>query len=573
MNIHQNIYIKSPIPYQLTMGIILLICAGTSLTVFGAVNRKISTGVTAQIAPGEKLFYIDAKNGKDSNDGHKPQSAWQTLKQVNGHRFLPGDHIYFKCGETWHGQLHPLASGNKNAPIIISSYSIGNKPVIAGDGVINGAIYLTNQSYLEFHGLSVTNYNPDEEGKLSLEEWEALNKTSYAQASLPAQLVNHNAPKYGIYILGRDTGSLNHIYLRNIEVHGVNGYINQKDEQSKNNGGVVFEVAGTLKPTYFEDVLIDSCNIHDVDRSGIIIVKSSWDGRSLDDNKNWTPSNKIHITHCQFSQTGANALIVRVANKPLIEDNLFDHCAIKGSGNACFSFNCDSAIWQKNECRFTKANVDDVDAGGMDADYKSKYTIIQYNYIHNNDYGILITGGPKFFNSNTVVRYNIFENEGDFAHPKHGKTLIRVNGSATDTHIYNNVFYLNAGQTNIKIVSHETWTTAPQNTTYSNNIFYNLSSNAIYDFGESMGNVFDHNLFFGHNGATEPSDPARITKDPLFVKPGVGDAKGYKLKVGSPAIKAGIPMQGNGKQDFFGSPIVIGTSPNIGAFNGPANSH
>jgi hypothetical protein len=515
-------------------------------------------------------FYIDSKNGSDGNDGHSPQSAWKSLSKVNERQFLSGDQIYFKCGSTWHGQLHPQGSGDKELAITVRSYGRGARPVIAGDGVSNGAIYINNQSYWEFSGLSITNYNSAEEGGLDLNTWEAKNKSDYALVSLPPQLTKRNTPKYGIYISGNDTGKLGHIYLKNLEVHGVNGYINQKDEQSKNNGGIVFEITGNSRPTYFVDVLIVSCNIHDVDRTGILICKSSWDSRSLDDNKSWTPSKDIHIRNCSFSQTGANALIVRVAKNPVIENNLFDHCAIKGSGNACFSFNCDSAIWQKNECRFTKANMDDVDAGGMDADYKSKHTIIQYNYSHNNDYGMLITGGPKFFNQGTIVRYNIFENEGDFVHPKHGKTVMRVNGSATDTHIYNNVFYLNAKQKDIKIVSHETWITSPQNTTYNNNIFYNLSSDASYNLGESTGNIFDHNLFFGNTSINEPADAAKVSQDPLFVEPGARDTKGYQLKRRSPALFSGALIPQNGGQDFYGNPLNTTTNPNIGVYNGLA---
>lgn len=523
--------------------------------------KQIQSGKTGRI------YYVDIETGNDNATGLSPALAWRSLAKLNATLFLPGDQILFKSRQSWVGQLHPQGTGSKHQPIIISSYGSGSKPVIAGNGVANGTIFLYNQSCWEIKNLEITNYNAAEEDGITLNEWESLNKTRYALPIIPPQLLNYNVPKYGIYVVAQDTGAIEHLHLINLDIHGVNGFINQKKEQSKNNGGIFFEVTGTLKPTYFDDVLIDSCQIHDVDRTGILLCKSSWDERTLTTSTNWIPSVNIIIRRCYFSNTGANALIVRVAKQPIIEHNVFDHCAIKGSGNASFSFNCDSAIWQYNECRYTKANIGDVDAGGMDADYRSKNTIIQYNYLLDNDYGMLITGGPKSFNDHTIMRYNIFENDGSYAHPKHGKTVIRVNGSATNTHIYNNVVYLNANQTDIKIVSHETWTTSPANTLYQNNIFYNLSSNASYDLGNSTNNKFDNNLYYGNPAASTPTDKAAVMLNPKMTQPGSGNPNGYRLQKGSPAIASGVMIENNGNHDYYGNLLPVSGKPNIGIYN------
>ncbi len=513
------------------------------------------------------IYYINSRDGNDEYTGNNPDSAWKTLDRINSKVFVQGDKILFRCGQTWKGQLHPQGSGSRHHPITIGSYGRGGKPLIAGEGVANGTVYLYNQSWWELRNLEITNYNQAEEAGLLLTEWEHRNRTNFALPKLPPQLVNHNVFKYGIYVTAQDTGTVSHLHLINLDVHGVNGYINQKDELSKNNGGIFFEIKGNRVPTSFRDVLIDSCRIHDVDRTGILLCKSSWDTRTLTSNASWTPSQHVIIRSCHFENTGANALIVRVCSQPVIERNVFDHCAIKASGNAGFSFNCDSAVWQHNECRYTKANKEDVDAGGLDADYRSKNTIIQYNYLHHNDYGMLITGGPNSFNDGTILRYNIFEHDGSYAHPKHGKTVIRVNGSATNTHIYNNVFYLDTSQTDTKIVSHETWTASPENTLYQNNIFYNLSANAQYDLGASNRNTFDNNLYFGNAATHMPADEAAVTHDPQLAKPGSGDTKGYRLKKGSSAFFAGKPVSDNGGYDFYGDRLPVTRQPNIGADN------
>ncbi len=516
-----------------------------------------------------KVYYIDAKEGADDGDGLSPKTAWKSLERANTATFSPGDKILFKAGDEWMGQLHPKGSGSTEKPILISSYGNGKKPVIAGNGVDNGTIYLYNQEFWTINNLEVTNYNLMEQGGQSLEKWETGNTENYAEPILPAQLKNSNHPKCGIYILGEDFGEIAGIKLISLEVHGVNGYINQKDETSKDNGGILFKIIGSKKRTYFNGVIIDSVSVHDVDRTGLIICSSSWDKRTLKTNTDWTPSLNIKISNTIFSNTGANALIVRVAKKPIIENNLFDHCAIKASGNAAFSFNSDSAIWQFNECRFTKANKEDRDAGGIDADYKTKKTILQYNFVHDNDYGMLITGGPNNFNDSTIVRYNIFENDGKYAHPSHGKCVIRVSGSATNTYIYNNVIYLGKNQANTKIVSHEVWKTSPYHTVYQNNIFYNLSEGAFYDFEESKENIFNSNLYFGKKAINQQTDPKGLSADPKFTDPGSRNSKGYQLKKNSPGIGSGQIIKNNGGRDYFGTPLKPGSLPNIGIYELP----
>lgn len=515
----------------------------------------------------KRTFYIDAVAGNDAHDGLASKKAWKTLNKINETTFKPGDRILFKCAQSWNGQLHPKGSGKRQQPIIVGSFGSGKKPLIAGNGVANGTIYLYNQQYWEFTGLEITNYNSAEEGGLTLKDWEEGNTANYAMPTLPPQLANSNAPKYGIYVVGKDAGELAHIYIKNMEIHGVNGYIKQADETSKENGGMFFKIIGTEKPTYFNGILIESCTIRDVDRTGILLCSSTWSQRTFTQNTNWTPSLNIVIRNNKFSNTGANALVVRVAKNPLIERNLFDHCAIKASGNAAFSFNSDGTLWQYNECRFTKANIADRDAGGIDSDYKTKNTVLQYNYVHDNDYGMLITGGPNNFNDSTIVRYNIFENDGKFAHPSHKKCVIRVSGSATNTHIYNNVIYLGKDQSDTKIVSHEVWKTSPDRTLYENNIFYNLGTGTFCDYEKSTNNAFNNNLYFGNPIANLLPDANAIQANPMFKLSESGSGK-YRITKASPAWEAGKLIANNGGLDYFGNSVNATGKPHVGIFNG-----
>lgn len=182
---------------------------------------------------------------------------------------------------------------------------------------------------------------------------------------------------------------------------------------------------------------------------------------------------------------------------------------------------------------------------------------------------MLITGGPDRFNDGTIMRYNLFENDGKFAHPKHGKCVVRVSGSTTNTKIYNNVLYLGKDQTDTKIVSCETWSTSPDNTEFKNNIFYNLSKGAFYDFGESLNNTFEANLYFGNKAKNQPDDKKGLGADPILINPGSGSPNGYVLKKGSPAEHAGVIIKDNGGRDYFGNQLKANVSPDIGFYEFP----
>ncbi|MXV15782.1 hypothetical protein [Hufsiella ginkgonis] len=549
----------------LALAVCFASCKKTAITTEEEISG--SSKQSAKTAAVTATYYVDNVNGNDGNNGLSTTTAWKNISKVNSVTFAPGNQILFKAGGSWTNRLAPAGSGTSGSPIVIGSYGSGAKPKINGAGVANGTICLTNQEYWEIRDIEVTNYNASEEGGISLATWESNNLSNYANATLPAQAVNNNTAKLGILVTASDMGQVDHIYLQNVTIHGVNGTIDQDDEGSKENGGLAFRITGTGTQTWYNDILVENCTFTHIDRTGAF-TSSTWDDRTFTSNTNWKPGLNIIFRNNTFSNIGANAMIVRVADHPLMEHNLFDHCAIKISGNAAFNFNTDYAKWQYNECRFTKANIDDRDAGGLDADYKTKNTIIQYNYLHDNDYGMLITGGGNSFNDQTQVKYNIIENDGKYAHPSNGKFAVKVAGATTNAQIYNNVINSQAGWTNYNIVVHSQWTVWPSNTSYYNNIIRNAAASSAYVFGGSTGNVFDYNIFNMNTATNQPSQVHNVTGLVKFVNPGAGDPNGYKLQSGSVALLAGKVITGNGGKDYFGNPVSSTTAPNIGAYNG-----
>jgi hypothetical protein len=476
-------------------------------------------------------YYVDSDSGNDMNTAASPSEAWKSLTRINQETFKPGDSVLFKAGGVWQGNLSFRGSGQPGKPIVVGSYGSGAKPLLNGAGTAENTVQFIDQHHMILQDLHITN------------------------------LGDTVAFRRGIYIRAEDMGVVKQIILRRLEVSDVNGSL--AGEVSKNNGGIFFEISGSARPTCFDTLIVEECYIHDVDRTGIS-NRSTWDERSLTNNVNWFPSKNVVMRNNIIENTGANGMIVRVAKNPLMEYNLFTRCGQRGSGNACFSFNTDSAVWQFNESCYTRYNSGDDDAGGFDSDYNSKYTMIQYNYSHDNDFGaLLLTGGPSGnFNEGTVIRYNVLVNNRDHQ--------IRTSGKATNSLIYNNTIYTGTGINNVAQVWHKSWGGYSQNTKYYNNIFQVMGSGASVELGQSTGNVFDYNIFYGTTISGEPADAHKIKESPQFVRPGAPSGfdslDGFRLQQGSPAINSGMVVPGSPVRDFEGNPVPTYNTPDRGAF-------
>jgi hypothetical protein len=484
------------------------------------------------ISEGDTKYYVDSELGNDSYPGTSSDSAWQTLSRLNDTLFAPGDFILFKCEGIWTGQLYPKGSGEDGNPIVIDKYGQGDLPRFCGAGQVENAVYLFNQEYWEINNLDISNYS---------ESGPALRK--------------------GMYIQAEDFGAVNHIHMKNLVVHDVNGSM-----ETRKNGGIFVEVTGSEKPTWFEDILVEGCEFYDVDRIGWNNM-STWMHRTMTTNNNWYPSKDIIIRNNYFERTGGNALIVRVSDGPVFEHNIFYNCGVKGTGNTNYTFNCDNAIIQYNEAYGTHYTPGTPDGGGFNSDWRCKNTIIQFNYSHHNEHGgqlICNDGGVSTsFNDGSIIRYNVYVNNGHH--------VFRVSGTPTNSLVYNNTIYLGPNQSGIKIIWHKSWGGYPQGVEYYNNIFYNLGSGNYYDFGESTNNAFNYNVFAGKSGANEPDDPHKITADPEFVDAGSDQngwnvAGGYQLKATSPAIDSGTLLPEHVTQDYFGKPVPYNDAADRGAF-------
>ena len=484
-------------------------------------------------------YYLDPDNGDDSNDGKSISSAWKTLTAVNSREFGPGAKILFKSGGVWMGQLEPKGSGEENNPIIIDQYGGETKPLINANGVLGGVINLHNQSFWEINNLELTNDASD--------------------------MGNRN----GVDISATNFGLMRHIHLKNLHIHHVKGIANNGAATA---GIFIRTLADDEKETRFDDILIEGCEIHHVQNQGISFRTPG--ERDAGYNHPSTPEwerrrfTNVVIRNNVIHHISKNAMILKTVDGGVVEYNLCYETALDGiTGNTIFSYGTKGTVFQYNEGYLNRSSG--ADGSLYDADLGSPGTIWQYSYSHDNAHG-LMWFIPDERDDNIIVRYNISQNDKGY--------LIRINFPFTSAYIYNNTFYIDAALS--PTIIHESSTSSIRTYHFYNNIIYNLSATATYNFVESTNTtrIFSHNLFYGQHPVNEPDDPFKMTSDPLFAAPGTGEiglntVGGYQLKPNSPAIGAGKVISDNGGKDYFGLPVSPSEPPNVGFYNGPGTNN
>jgi hypothetical protein len=437
------------------------------------------------VAAAAASYYVDPSAGNDGGDGTAPDRAWRSFAPVNGRSFAPGDRLLLRAGARWEGQsLQPKGSGSPEMPIVIDRFGEGPDPVLAGEGRVPSVVRLDNQECWEIAHLDISNEEPVRTALLR-----------------------------GVEIHAADSGLRRHIVLRHLTVHDVTGpsaNYGDGDALRKSYGGISFRIEGSLQRTAWDGVTVEGCTIERVSSVGVSFA-SSWSRGHRDNNAaTWFPSHNVVIRGNIIAQTARNGLIVRCCVGPLVERNLFQECAIEGSGNASFAFDCDDAVFQYNEASGTKYNPNDTDASGYDSDYNCRRTIIQYNYSHDNDYGfvLLCCNGRVGFNDGTIIRGNLSINDGG--------NLIRVSGTVTNALIYNNYLYAKTDMANPRpgepprIVLFKSWSGWSSHVEIFDNVIVNSCPAAGYDLGQGANLTFRHNFYLGLHPASQPADPDAI---------------------------------------------------------------
>ncbi|MBU5468197.1 right-handed parallel beta-helix repeat-containing protein [Virgibacillus sp. MSJ-26] len=514
-------------------------------------------------------YYVDAKNGDDNNDGTSPELAWKTIEKVNEIEFEPGDQILFRAGEEWTGALKPQGSGVKDAPIVIGSYGSGDKPIlkpgedwtishmniasqVVYDPVVNNVITFFNQEYWEVRDLEL--YDPT---------YEENEQTSVYRR--------------GINISAEDAGDLNYFNFDNLEIHGFRG---PNTNEGKSSGGIIMTVTTHLTdeskrvPTALHDITVTNSELYDLGRSGINFV-TPWttrEGEKWNEHEDfgyaglgsWKPNENLTVSNNIIHDIDGDGAIIDNVSNALVDHNIVYRTGFNSwYAVGLFNWNSDDVIFEYNEVYDTVPADSLLAAGdgqGIEIDALNQDTYVQYNYMHDNSGGTFMwCNTPSLLGFNGVFRYNISQNDGT----RHGVFDWRPGHKGSQA--YNNtIYHEDTGDTG-KFM--ENGATGMSDAEIFNNIFVNRGDIGDLDFIESEID-WERNIFTGYDELPE-NDESIITDDPLFVDENTGEigwdtVTGYSLQPESPAIDAGLEIDNNGGQDYFGTLLTDG-KPDIGA--------
>uniref|UniRef100_UPI0037C61042 discoidin domain-containing protein n=1 Tax=Paenibacillus vietnamensis TaxID=2590547 RepID=UPI0037C61042 len=481
-------------------------------------------------------YYIDNIGGDDGNNGTSPGSAWKSLDKVNATTFAPGDKILFKAGGSWNGRLWPKGSGAAGSPIVIDQYGSGSKPLIAGVTSELEAVFLKNQEYWEISNLEITNRSPLPFDR----DWQ-----------------NPRGQRRGVYILNEEAGILHHIQVKNLTIHDVDG------SYTTRSGGIIFDSVGSVTPSAFDGILIDGNTLTDVDAYGIYIGSNCILRYGMNDlwpwvqkpYGPWTPSTHVKISNNSVIRAATGGIAWNVTDGAIVEHNTVQQATYLATNASIWWAYADNNLVQFNES-FESVNGAE-DGHGFDVDAGNLGSIVQYNYSHDNAGGFMLFVNDTYYTINTIVRYNISQNDR--------KSIFRYSGSIDTVYNYNNSIYVGEASGNPVMSDYFTKASgSPVNIKNYNNAYYSVG-----DRGWNLtGQTFDYNAYFGGNTLVQ-DDANKVIGDPKFVNPGSGGigmntVGGYQLQSDSPLIGAGIRITDNGGRDYFGNPVYNG-APDIGA--------
>ncbi|HZR34812.1 MAG TPA: right-handed parallel beta-helix repeat-containing protein [Nevskia sp.] len=515
----------------------------------------IVTGMPAAHAAGT-TYYVDAVSGSDANAGTSPAAAWNSLANINATTFQPGDSILLRTGQKWTETvaLAPGGSGAAGAPITLSSYGGGARPIIDASGIpganfcVSGstsgavAVLLVNQQYWTIDGLEITNY-------------------------ASGNNINKGSVRAGICVVSNTTALKSSIAITNNYIHDVNSCFTCSGYYDGHyTGGIVFSAASGN----YDDVYIANNTVQNIGRIGIV----------FGDGSNTSRSTRVTVRNNTLGNVDGDGIIVSGTEGAVIEQNVIAGAGLQSvptAGNPesegiWWSYT-DHTTVQFNEVSGVRTH--NFGGQGYDIDAHASNSKIQYNYSHDNEGGFLLLMGlgTPSPSKNAIVRYNLSVNDAFPGTP--GEAIITTSYGITDgIEIQNNTLFVPTGSP-ARIMACSTSDGKNKcdayhtgNWAFRNNIVYDLGTTG--DYQPVLGGTYQTNLFYGTHPASEPAEADKLTFDPMLAAPGGSAPAGYQLQAGSPAIGVGTAQPQNGGVDYFGNVLSATAAPSVGFHEGGA---
>lgn len=512
-----------------------------------------------------KNIYL-SNSGSDLNAGDHPSVPLASFARPNARTFMPGDTLFLEGSSTINGNLYLSKEdgGDQANPVVITSYGTGTATI---NSPLFTAIYIEDTD-----GIVITNLE--------------------LSSPQPSNLFH-----IGVFIYHSDPSlsNLAGFRLSQLDIHGFN---------------IGISVGGESSIMGFKDGEISHCHVHNCQEAGIF----TWAGFSqfsdgLPHNNWWIHHNLVEQIPGLADPTrhSGNGIMISRMHSSVIEYNEVRFCGANnlhcGGPVGLWAFQASNILIQYNESHHN-SNGQGCDGGGFDFDGGVTNSVMQYNYSHDNDgAGFLVAQyayAPAM--ENLTIRYNISENDGQ----EEGYGGITLWTSETGDYptiknvfIYNNTIYSSASTTS---TAASIWNDDYINVLFLNNIFL-TENNPLLEIEATEGFSFVRNSYHSYSGDFLIKDDSKSYMDlfswmkesgaetignsytgnegdPFLTNYGtLGTVSNftqlfstsyYRLTDTSGLINKGISVGNLGlspaSQDFYGNPSLVGSSPDIGAF-------
>jgi hypothetical protein len=114
-----------------------------ALAVLALAAAIMAGAATVALPATGTTYYVDSVNGADTRSGTSEATAWKSLTKASSASLAPGDRLLLKRGGFWREKLDVSRSGTATAPIAISAYGSGNRPMLTRGCVSLRGSYLT----------------------------------------------------------------------------------------------------------------------------------------------------------------------------------------------------------------------------------------------------------------------------------------------------------------------------------------------------------------------------------------------------------------------------------------------
>ena len=513
-------------------------------------------------------YYVSPK-GNNANAGTSSAAPWRTISRVNKKTFSPGDHIYFKGGYRFDGNLYfdRSDSGTAANPVTITSYGGGGRAII--NAGIGHGLYAYNCAGLDIRNINFSGSGPT---------------TSTGSGIF-------------FYMDLGEAVKLKRIYINKVDVSGFG-------EEGISIGSWHVSRSG------FRNVRITQTRVFNNRLNGLDI----WGYRPS--TTEWSHQN-VFVSNCKFFDNSGdpNKIDTHSGSGAVIGNTdgvRIQYCEAYHNGWLCnntdggpvgiWVWDSNNAIIQFNESHHNLTGSNSVDGGGFDLDGGVRNSVMQYNYSHDNDgSGFLAAqypGAAPFFNN--TIRYNISQNDG--REHSHGGIQVWNGGSGINNlQIYNNTVYTSPASKGSPSAVNLIYNAS--NGSFYNNIFITKGGVRLVNTYQASGFSFMGNNYYAEDGkfmitwgdknyTSFPSwrngtgqemlsgVPVGSSINPLLMNTGGGRTirnafhlntlSAYRLQPSSPLIQAGLDLFSlfgidQGSRDFYGNKSPLGGRFDIGA--------